>query len=358
MHLSVDKLLQIFRVNRIYPAPANISKRGICHGEDVITFGSIIGRLSCIICRKKEDNTMRNNRVFLIVLSSVITLLVVGVVRAEEPTSAGEASTSASTEGTNQQNLQELTRQLTNPVSSVWSLTFQFNNFFLEGAPSDQTRFQSVLNFQPVLPFHLTKDLNLIVRPVLPFIFTSPVFTAGEGFSQKSGFGDMALVPFLSPAHSGNWLIGVGPTFIFPTAGKDERLGQGQWQLGPAGVIGYFTKKFIVGVFPQQWWSYAGEGPSVSQANIQYFAFLFLPNAWQVGTAPNILINWKADNDNKLTFPVGLQVGKTVRLGKLPVNFALEGQWMPAHPDTLSQRWNIQLVIKPVIPSLIPGTLF
>ncbi len=224
----------------------------------------------------KEGSTIKRTFLSLIVVCAVMTLLVVRVVQAEETTNAGEALTSTtSTEGASEPDLQKLTRELSNPVSSVWSLTFQFDNFFLDGAPSDKTRFQSVLNFQPVLPLHLTKDLNLIVRPVLPFVLTSPVFTPGEGFSQKSGFGDMALVPFLSPAHSGNWIIGVGPTFIFPTAGKNELLGQGEWQLGPAGVIGYYNKKWNALVFLQQWWSYAGEGPSTSQANIQYAIFLF-----------------------------------------------------------------------------------
>ena len=98
--------------------------------------------------------------------------------------------------------------------------------------------------------------------------------------------------------------------------------------------------------------------PDTSQSNIQYFILRFLPKAWTVGMSPNILINWKADNDNKVTFPVGASVGKTVKIGRLPVNFSIQGQWMPWHPDDFGQRWNIQLVIKPVIPSLIPGTLF
>jgi len=34
----------------------------------------------------------------------------------------------------------------------------------------------------------------------------------------------------ISPAHSGNWLLGVGPTFIFPTAGS-VWTGQGHYQM-------------------------------------------------------------------------------------------------------------------------------
>jgi hypothetical protein len=290
---------------------------------------------------------MRRASLLLVLLCTVIALFVVVNVSAQEPA------------GSDQQSIEELNRQLQNPVSSVWNIVFQFNNFFLNGEPSDKTRVQNVLNFQPVLPFRLTEDLNLIVRPVLPFIFTSPVFTPGEGFDQKSGFDDMAFVPFLSPSKSGNWILGAGPTFIFPTASKEE-LGQGKLQLGPAGVIGWFNSRWMAGVFPQQWWSVAGDDarPETSQANIQYFIFRFLPDAWLVGMAPNILINWKAEDKNKVTFPVGASVGKTVKIGKLPVNFRIEGQWMFWHPDDFGQRWNIQLVIKPVIPSLIPGVIF
>lgn len=271
---------------------------------------------------------------------------------ASETPTVADTSTDAS-----QQSLDELNRQLQNPVSSVWSLTFQFNNYFLKGFPSDKTRVQSLVNFQPVLPLHLTNEVNLIVRPVMPIIFSSPVFTE-NGFENKGGLGDMALVPFISPA-SNNWILGAGPSFIFPTA-TNKGLGQGKLQMGPAAVVGWFNKHWMLGVFPQQWWSVAGDDdrPDTSQANIQYFLYRFLPNAWNIGTSPNVLIDWKADDGNEVTFPVGLSVGKVVKLGKLPVSFAVQGQWMPWHPDDFGQRWNIQLVIKPVIPSLIKGTIF
>ena len=311
---------------------------------------------------------MKKTLLFLFVLCISMILLAGRDVRAEEPHGTGEASTTtSSTEGAEQQNLDELNRQLQNPISSVWSLTFQFNNFFLNGFPSDKTRVQDVLNFQPVIPLHLTENWNLISRPIFPFIFTSPTITpkVGQGgditfiFDQEGGFGDMVFFSLLSPAKSGNWLLGIGPTLIFPTASKEE-LGQGKFQIGPAAIVGYLNSKWLIGVLPQQWWSVAGDSgrPDTSQANIQYFILRFLPNAWTVGTSPNVLINWKADNDNKVTFPIGFSIGKTVKIGKLPVNFGLQPQWMPWHPDDFGQRWNIQLVIKPVIPSLIPGTLF
>src|SRR5262245_19789472 len=57
----------------------------------------------------------------------------------------------------------DLNRKLTNPVSSIWSIESQFNNFELNNG-----QWSNNWNFQPVLPVSLTKDWNLITRPVMP----------------------------------------------------------------------------------------------------------------------------------------------------------------------------------------------
>jgi hypothetical protein len=95
-----------------------------------------------------------------------------------------------------------------------------------------------------------------------------------------------------------------------------------------------------------------------SQTNIQYFLFRMLPGAWQVGFTPNILINWRADGRNQVTFPLGLGVGRTFKLGGVPIQSTLEFQWMPVHPDDFGQCFNIRFVFKPVLPSLVKKPLF
>ena len=107
------------------------------------------------------------------------------------------------------------------------------------------------------MPVSLTKDWNLITRPVMPFYNIVPHETSPGEFARDAGLGDLALVELLSPAHSGNWILGAGPTAIFPTA-TSVFTGQGKWQLGPTVVVGYLTKQFFIGVFPQQWWSIGG----------------------------------------------------------------------------------------------------
>src|SRR5213594_18745 len=132
----------------------------------------------------------------------------------------------------------ELNRQLTNPVSSIWSISNQFNNFELNNG-----QWNNNWNFQPVMPVSLTKDLNLITRPVMPFYNIVPHETSPGEFARDAGLGDLALLELLSPAHSGNWVLGAGPTFIFPTA-TSHFTGQGKWQAGPSVVVGYLTKQF------------------------------------------------------------------------------------------------------------------
>jgi hypothetical protein len=56
--------------------------------------------------------------------------------------------------------------------------------------------------------------------------------------------------------------------------------------------------------------------------------------------------------------PVGLNVGKVVKLGRLPVKLQVAVQYMPVHPHDTGQEWNFQVQVTPVIPKLIKGILF
>ena len=248
----------------------------------------------------------------------------------------------------------ELNRELSNPVSSTWSISNQFNNFELNNG-----HWNNNWNFQPVLPVGLTKDWNLITRPVMPFYNIVPHETAPGQFERATGLGDLALLELLSPAHSGNWVLGAGPTAIFPTA-TSGFTGQGKWQLGPSVVVGYLTKEYFLGVFPQQWWSIGGQHgrPNTNQMNLQPIATLFFGKGWSFGYSGNILANWDAPSEYVWTVPVGLGLGKVVKLGRLPVKIQLAVQYMPVHPRISGQEWNVQVQITPVIPKLIKDVLF
>jgi len=124
--------------------------------------------------------------------------------------------------------LTEVNKELTNPISSIWSITFQENNFWVNLPTGHDDRVVINTLFQPVLPVSLTDNWNLINRPVIPVFNSNPYINPKSGNVHRvTGFGDTVFVTMLSPTDNlvGRWLLAAGPTFIFPTA-TNSRLGQ------------------------------------------------------------------------------------------------------------------------------------
>jgi len=257
-------------------------------------------------------------------------------------------------ESRQEESLSRINLQLTDPLSSIWSLTLKNSNTLLNSphAWNPQVKFESVL------PVPLTKDWTLVTRPVFKF-FDSKPYVNSEGYStRETGMGDSTLTMVLSP-NSSNWLFGVGPAFVLPTATTQE-TGNGKWQAGPAAVFGYRSERVLLAVYPQQWWSFAGQGDrsSTSKLELQYFYHYFLDDGWSIGASPTITANWESSSGQKLTFPVGLGVGKVVKICGVPVKFGIEGQYMIYRPDSSGKEWNLEFTISPRLPPLLQEILF
>ena len=278
----------------------------------------------------------------------------------EAPTGTVEESSSAPSAEESALSAAELAKEISNPVTSLWQLQFQFDNAELESLDSNPVsgKWVNDLAFQPILPVSLTKDLNLITRPVITLYQSVPHPTATGGSERTTAFGDTVLATMLSPAGTEPWIFGAGPTWIFPTAGSDF-TGQGKWQGGPALGGGYITGKFMVAAFAQQWWSFAGDADrkDTSQLNLLPLVFSFFGEGWSVGYSGNVMADWEAPSRDVWTVPLGLSVGKVVKLGILPVQVQVAGQYFVERPEG-GPEWNVRLQITPVIPRLIRKTLF
>jgi hypothetical protein len=253
----------------------------------------------------------------------------------------------------------EASKQAANSLASVWLMQFQQNNTWIRMPANGGNRVQSNLQFQPLLSVKLTDDWSLVTRPVLTLFNTTPFQDQTGKDMRVTAFGDTTLALAVSPGHRlvGNWLLAAGPTFIFPTA-TDSRIGQNKWQVGPAAAVGYIGKKFVTYVFPQQWFSVGGDGRRTRQMSLIYAFVYTLPNGWTVGTNPNMFVDWEASSGNKVTFPVGLQVGKLRKLGPLPVKFDVQVQYYAVRPQVNGPKWNLQFQVTPILPALIKRKVF
>jgi hypothetical protein len=250
--------------------------------------------------------------------------------------------------------------KMTNPVTDLWMIQFEFNNFKLEKDDLSPVSGNWVHNlyFQPVLPVSLTSKLNLITRPVVTAYQSVPYPTGPGRTNRKTAFGDTILAQVFSPAGLDPWIVAVGPTWIFPTAGS-ELTGQGKWQVGPAVGGGYVTNKFMIAAFAQQWWSFAGDSDrkSTSQMSFLPLVYSFFGDGWSFGYSGQIQADWKARHGDRWTVPVGVSLGKVVKFGILPVQIRVGGQYIPIRPE-FGPKWDLQLQITPLIPRLIKGAIF
>jgi hypothetical protein len=266
--------------------------------------------------------------------------------------------------GTDHGSLGEVGAKLSNPVSDVWAMFTEFDLSFNDGNfNTGDAKVGAAMNFQPILPVPLAEGWKIIVRPAVPIQFVQPQpSTPADNYDYEAGLSDIIL-PLPVSREAGHWIVAAGPTFLFPTSTSRD-LGNQQWGMGPAGVFGYKTKDYVVGVFPQYFWKLADRGdqrsrtPDLSQGQMLYFAFYNLPNAWQVGMNPSITYNHKAKGGNKWNVPLGLVVAKTTKIGNMPVKFQLGVEYSAVSQDDFGKRAVIKLNVIPVIQSLMKDPIF
>jgi hypothetical protein len=244
--------------------------------------------------------------------------------------------------------LADVGAKLSDPTSNVWALFTEFDLTFSDG---DVNTGDSKIGGQ------------MLFQPIMPIIFSNSVPT-GMGFNRfdhYGGLGDTVLpLPLVPPA--GSWLLGLGPTFLFPTATKDA-FGSEQWGIGPTAIIGYKTKDWVLGVFPQYYFKIGSIGdqadkPNMSSMSLLYFGFLNLPDAWQVGFNPVITYDDKATKGNKWNVPLGLVVTKTTAIARQPVKFQFGIEYSVVSQDDFGKRFLIKLNVIPVISALVKNPIF
>jgi hypothetical protein len=260
---------------------------------------------------------------------------------------AGSVSVQAQTSGG------DMRASAQNPVANVISVPFQNNTAFGVG-PGNQT--VNVLNIQPVIPFKVTEDINVITRTIVPLIYVPgsvaslDVLPMGVGRGTRFGLGDINFSFYFTPARPGKIIWGAGPSITVPSA-TDGLLGSKKWSAGPAAVILMQPKGWTVGVLVRQLWSFAGRSSraDVNQGLIQPFVNMNLTKGWYLASSPVITVNWQAARGNRWLVPIGGGGGRLMRLGKLPVNISLQAFYNVARGSN-APKWSLRFQMQFLFP--------
>ena len=213
----------------------------------------------------------------------------------------------------------ELAKKLQNPVANLISVPMQSNWDFGVG-PADAMRY--TLNVQPVIPFSLNTNWNLITRTIMPIIHAESPLKGGR---DKSGLGDILQSFFFSPVEPlGGWILGGGPVFLYPSA-TDSALGAEKWGAGPTAVVLRQVSGWTYGMLANHVWSFAGTDhrQDVSATFLQPFVSYTTKTYTTLGVNTESSYDWK---NEQWTMPFNVSVSQLLKIGPQPIQFTLGGR--------------------------------
>jgi hypothetical protein len=235
----------------------------------------------------------------------------------------------------------ELAKKLQNPVANLISVPIQ-NNWDFGIGPANAMRYTA--NIQPVIPFSISTDWNLITRTIMPVIYAeSPV----KGGSDHFGLGDITQSFFLSPKEQvGGWILGAGPALLWPTE-TDSALGSGKWGAGPTVVALRQEHGFTYGLLANQIWSYAGWGnQNVNATFLQPFVSFTTKTYTTFGVNTESTYNWTA---GQWTVPLNVSVQQMLKIGKQPIAFQLGYRYYAERPAG-GPDWGLRFAVTFLFP--------
>ncbi|WP_035646398.1 hypothetical protein [Flavobacterium sp. ASV13] len=236
---------------------------------------------------------------------------------------------------------QELADKMANPVASLISVPLQ-NNITYGIGPYNGIKYQ--INIQPVVPFKLSENLNLITRYILPVVDQQDV--TGQN-THEFGLSDATVTAFFAPKTKGI-IFGAGPAFLVPTA-TEKLLGTEKFGIGPSVLVMHQGKGLSIGFLANQIWSVAG---NTDRADFnQFYTQLFLTHSYKsgasLGITSEITQNWQG---NTTLITLSPNVGAITKLGGQTMQFAV----MPLIPivghQSIKPDWGLRAVVAFIFP--------
>lgn len=237
----------------------------------------------------------------------------------------------------------ELAKKLANPVASLISVPLQYNYDEKFGADDKGTK--SVLNIQPVIPFSLNDDWNLITRTIVPLVDQKDIPSGTD----KSGMGDILQSFFFSPKEpAGGWILAAGPVGLYPTA-TDEMLGGEKWGVGPTALALQQTGPWTYGLLVNHVWSVAGaeDRADMSATFIQPFLSYITKTKTTLGLSAESTCDWE---NEQWSIPVNATVSQMLKVGPQILSLTAGVRYWAESPDNGPEGWGVRAGVTFLFP--------
>jgi hypothetical protein len=238
-----------------------------------------------------------------------------------------------------------LAMQLSNPVAALISVPLQLNYDQDIGPADDGDRW--LLNVQPVIPFSLNDNWNLISRTILPVVRQSDIF---PGAGTQTGVGDTVQSIFFSPKAptDSGWIWGAGPVLLLPT-GSDDLLTTDKWGAGPTAVVLKQSNGWTRGVLANHLWSFAGDDDraDVNATFLQPFLTYTTPTQWTFAVNTESSYDWQ---DEQWSVPVNASVSRLLRIGTQLVSFGGGVRYWFDSPDSGAEGFGVRFTMTLLFP--------
>jgi hypothetical protein len=278
-------------------------------------------------------------------LSSVLSLLLVTSVASAQEAKSDSASSASSSAAASSEAAEKSggvsAADVQNPVASLVSVPFQNNTYFDVG-PYKSTA--NAMLVEPVVPFKLGEDWALISRTIFPIVYEPRVSPDSGG---TFGLGNVQPQFYLTPAHPGSIIWGIGPQLWLPTA-TDKSLGNNHLGGGPAVALLSIQGHWLYGALISQMW--AGNGKErINELTVEPIVYYNMAHGWYLVSTPVATAQWAEVGRNVWTVPVGGGLGRLFKVGSQPINMRIEAFDNVHRPD-FAPSWQVQFQVQFLFP--------
>lgn len=239
----------------------------------------------------------------------------------------------------------ELAKASLNPVAALISVPIKLDYDRDIGPRQEGHKHQ--MTIQPVIPFSIGRDWNLISRTIAPIVHQHDVV---PGLGSQSGLGDITQQFYFSPKSptAEGWIWGIGPQLLLRTGGNN--LSTEKWGLGPTAVLLKQQNGWTYGALVNHMWSVAGSdrAQDISATYMQPFLSFTTKTYTTFGINTESTYNHET---SQWSVPINATVTQMLKIGGQPLTVQGGVRYWADSPDGIGPKgWALRLQLTLLFP--------